>query len=110
MEIFSPSYLSLGAAPAIAVAPATVGWGSNFNIDSPNSNSIDSVVLISPASVTHHTDAGQRYIKIPIVSRTAGSLTVTAPANGNIAPPGYYMLFIVDSSGIPSVAKFIRMG
>ena len=100
----------MGALPTITTAPATVGWGSNFNIDSPNSNMIDSVVLISPASMTHHTDAGQRYIKIPIVSRTAASLTVTAPANANIAPPGYYLLFIVDSSGVPSVAKFIRVG
>lgn len=110
MEIFSPAYLSMGTAPLIAGSPATASWGSNFNIDSPNSNSIDSVVLITPASLTHHTDAGQRYIKIPIVSRTAARLTVAAPADGNIAPPGYYMLFIVNSSGIPSVAKFIQIG
>ena len=110
MEIYSPSYLSMGTRPTITTSPATVTWGTNFNIDSPNSNNIDSVVLISPASVTHHTDAGQRYIKIPIASRTATTLTVTTPANGNVAPPGYYMLFIVDSSGIPSVASFIRIG
>jgi Domain of unknown function (DUF1929) len=32
-----------------------------------------------------------------------GVLTVTAPPNGNIAPPGYYMLFLVNNSGVPSV-------
>ncbi len=110
MEIYSPAYLSKGTVSTISSSPGTAAWGTNFKIDSPDSNSIVSVVLISPVSVTHHTDAGQRYIKIPIVSRTAASLTVTAPANANIAPPGYYMLFIIDSDGVPSVAKFIRMG
>jgi hypothetical protein len=110
MEIFSPGYLSMGTAPIISASPPAAGWGTNFNIDSPDSNSIDSVVLIRPASVTHHTDSGQRYIKIPIVSRTAASLTVTAPANANIAPPGYYMLFIVNAERVPSVGKFIKIG
>jgi hypothetical protein len=110
MEIFSPAYLSMGALPAISASPTNAAWGINFNIDSPQSNSIDSVVLIRPASTTHHTDSGQRYIKIPIVSRTATSLTVTAPANANIAPPGYYMLFIVNAERIPSAGRFIRIG
>jgi PKD repeat protein len=39
----------------------------------------------------------------------AGSLNVTAPPNGNIAPPGYYMLFMLNSAGVPSVASFIRL-
>ena len=110
MEIFSPGYLSMGAVPTITAAAANAAWGTNFNIDSPDSNSIDSVVLIKPASVTHHTDSGQRYIKIPIVSRTAATLTVSAPANANIAPPGYYMLFIINTDRVPSVAKFIQIG
>ena len=100
----------MGAVPIITAAAANAAWGTNFNIDSPDSNSIDSVVLIRPASVTHHTDSGQRYIKIPIVSRTAATLTVSAPANANIAPPGYYMLFIINTDRVPSVAKFIQIG
>lgn len=110
MEIYSPSYLSMGTRPVITSAPAGAGWAGSFDIDTPDSSQIDSVVLIRPASITHHTDAGQRYIRIPILSRTAGRLTVSAPANGNIAPPGYYMLFIVDTNGIPSIARFIRIG
>ena len=38
-----------------------------------------------------------------------GTLTVTAPANTNIAPPGYYMLFIVNSAGVPSVAPILSL-
>jgi hypothetical protein len=66
-------------------------------------------VLVAPISVTHHTDAGQRYIKLPINSRTATTLETTAPANGNIAPPGFYMLFVVNNQGVPSEARFVAI-
>lgn len=56
-----------------------------------------------------HTDAEQRYIKLPITGHTATQLTVTAPASGTIAPPGFYMLFIVDNNGIPSEAAWIQI-
>lgn len=70
---------------------------------------INAVVLIAPIAVTHHTDAGQRYIKLPIHSRTATTVETVAPAHGNIAPPGFYMLFVVDNQGIPSEAKFVAI-
>jgi hypothetical protein len=59
--------------------------------------------------MTHHTDAGQRYIKLPITGRTPDRIHVGAPANGNIAPPGFYMLFILDAGGVPSVAHFVHL-
>ena len=42
-------------------------------------------------------------------SRGSGALTVTAPLNANLAPPGHYMLFIVNANGVPSVAKIVRV-
>ena len=39
----------------------------------------------------------------------AGTLTLTSPPNGTIAPPGYYMLFLLDSAGVPSKAQFIKL-
>jgi hypothetical protein len=109
MEIFSPAYLSMGARPAITNAPANVAYGASFDIDTPDASQIVSVALLRPASVTHHTDAGARYIKIPILSRTASRLTLRAPADGNIAPPGYYMAFIVNGNNVPSIARFVRL-
>jgi len=49
--------------------------------------------------------------RLVAVNFTAGSgvLNVTAPPDSNIAPPGYYMLFILNSSGIPSLAQFIQL-
>ncbi|SEA62125.1 galactose oxidase-like domain-containing protein [Nitrosospira multiformis] len=109
LELYSPGYLSLGARPVISTAPPSVTYGTTFSVETPQATSIGSVVLIAPISVTHHTDAGQRYIKLPINSRTATALETTAPANGNIAPPGFYMLFIVNNQGIPSEARFVAI-
>ena len=68
---------------------------------------IASVALIRPGTPTHAFDMDQRFVGL---SFTAGSgvLNVTAPPNGNIAPPGYYMLFVLNSAGVPSVARFVK--
>jgi hypothetical protein len=42
-------------------------------------------------------------------TRGSGAITVTAPLNANLAPPGPYMLFIVNASGVPSAAKIVKL-
>jgi hypothetical protein len=93
----------------ISNAPLAVTYASAFVIETPQAADINAVVLIAPISVTHHTDAGQRYIKLPIGSRTASTIETQAPAHGNIAPPGSYMLFVVDNQGVPSEARFVAI-
>lgn len=110
MEVFSPPYLSMGPRPMITAAPATVAYGAAFDIVTPDPSGVDSVVLIRPGAVTHHTDAGQRYVKLAIIGRTAAHVSVRAPANGNLAPPGFYMLFIVMANGVPSEAAWQQLG
>jgi hypothetical protein len=108
IEIFSPPYLFKGARPVITTAPATTSYGATMMVPTPDAARIESVALVKPGSVTHSFNADQRYV--PLSFTTSGTaLTVHAPANANLAPPGYYMLFIVDTNGIPSVAKFVRI-
>ena len=107
MELYSPSYLSLGIRPLVSNAPPAVTYASNFVIETSQAADINAVVLIAPIAVTHHTDAGQRYIKLPLHSRTATTIETKAPAHGNIAPPGYYMLFVVNHQDVPSEARFV---
>ena len=59
-------------------------------------------------AVTHAFDMDQRLVRMSFKVAT-GSLKITAPPNGNIAPPGYYMLFLINKQGVPSVAKFIHV-
>jgi hypothetical protein len=62
-----------------------------------------------PASVTHSVDFEQR--RIPLVfSASKKVLQATAPVDAAIAPPGYYMLFIIDNNGVPSVSKMVKLG
>jgi hypothetical protein len=106
-QLYSPPYLFKGARPTITAAPALVQYASSFQVTTPDASRIASVSLIRTPSVTHDFDQGQRFTFLNF-TQGSGVLNVQAPANGNLAPPGYYMLFIVDTSGVPSVASFVR--
>ena len=114
LEIYSPAYLFNGDGTAAlrpsitGVTAETVSYGSPFVVQTPDAADIASVVLVRPGTPTHAFDMDQRLVGL---SFTAGSgvLNVTAPPNGNIAPPGYYMLFVLNGAGVPSVARFVRV-
>jgi hypothetical protein len=44
-----------------------------------------------------------------VTHRGRTTLALDAPPDGRIAPPGYYMLFLVSADGVPSVARFVRL-
>lgn len=108
-EIFSPPYLFKGARPAISSAPGTLGYGQAFTISTPDAASISRVALVKAGAVTHSNNFDQRYVDCTF-SKGSGSLSATAPPNSNHAPPGWYMLFLVNSTGVPSVASWVRVG
>ena len=107
-EIYSPPYLFKGARPSITSAPPAIQYATNFTITTPDASRIATVSLIPLGAVTHAFNENQRYVPLSFTKGT-GTLTATAPANGNLAPPGPYMLFIVDTNGIPSVAAMTKM-
>ena len=107
-QIYSPPYLFNGAQPTISSAPTSVGYGQTVFVGTPNATSITKVSFIRVGSTTHTFDESQRYMPLTFSQATNG-LNVTMPANANIAPPGYYMLFILNSSGVPSVAKIMQI-
>ena len=106
-EIFSPPYLFKGARPNVLNAPDQVGYGSTFTVQTSDAASIASVSLIRPGAVTHGFDEDQRFLNLTFTA-AGDSLAIQAPANANLAPPGYYMLFLVNAKGVPSIASFIR--
>ncbi|MGC2322347.1 MAG: galactose oxidase-like domain-containing protein [Terriglobales bacterium] len=108
-EFYSPPYLFKGARPTITQAPAQISYGANFSVSTPDAASITSVVLIRNGGVTHFFDENTRYLPLSF-TQSSGGLTVTAPVDGRLAPPGYYMLFLVNSNGVPSVAPMLQVG
>jgi|GEM_PF-1384695 len=107
-ELYSPPYLFKGPRPTISDAPAVTTYGARFTVPTPDANRIKSVALVGLGAVTHTFDSDQRYVNLPFTV-SAGALTIQSPASPNLAPPSYYMLFIIDSSGVPSVAKVIKV-
>jgi hypothetical protein len=108
VDIYSPPYLFKGPRPAITGAPAQVGYGASFDIASPDAADITRVALIKPGSVTHSVNMDQRYVDMSYTIGD-GTVTATAPTSGNVAPPGYYMLVVVNSAGVPSIAEWVQL-
>jgi hypothetical protein len=109
-EIFSPPYLFAGARPTISSAPTTVGYNQQFTISTPDFASIGRVALVKAGAVTHSNNFDQRYVDLTYQPNGSGGLTATSPPDSNHAPPGWYMLFILNSSGVPSVASWVQVG
>jgi hypothetical protein len=111
IEIYRPPYLSAGARPGISGAPTQLTYGQPFQISTPSSaqaGSIEWCSLIRPGATTHSFDMEQRLVDVPFTVSGA-ALNATMPANRNLAPPGYYMLFISNRSKIPSVARWVQV-
>jgi Domain of unknown function (DUF1929)/Glyoxal oxidase N-terminus/PKD domain/Abnormal spindle-like microcephaly-assoc'd, ASPM-SPD-2-Hydin len=113
MEIYSPPYLfnpdgSLATRPSITGAPGGFSYGDVFQVQTPDAANISSVVLMRNGSSTHSFDMDQRMVGLSFTAGS-GSLTVTGPPTSNIAPPGYYMMFLLNNAGVPSVAAMVQV-
>ena len=117
LEIYQPAYLFTtdtngnpvpATRPVIAGAPVGITYGGTFTVQTPDAANISSIALIRASAVTHAFDMDQRMVGLSFAAGQ-GSLTVTGPPSSNIAPPGYYLLFLINSSGVPSVASFVQV-
>jgi hypothetical protein len=107
-ELFKPPYLLRGARPEVTSAPAEVGYGTQFRILTPQAAAITQVSFIRLGATTHAFDENQRFQRLTFTADATG-LTVTAPSSSNRAPPGHYMVFVLNAAEVPSVARIIRI-
>lgn len=118
MERYEPPYLfnpdgSYAIRPQIVSSPASVTYGQSFSVQTDSSN-IAYVEIMKNGSSTHSFDMEQRLVGLHY-TQSGGTLTVTAPpttdggSGSGIAPPGYYMLFLMDSFGVPSMSTQIQV-
>ena len=108
MQMYSPGYLFKGPRPTITSLPGQATMGSTVELVTPQAADIAKVSLVSLGSITHAADWNQRFVDLPF-TRTGNTLVVGTPASANIAPANHYMVFAVDSSGVPSMAKIIQL-
>jgi hypothetical protein len=112
-ELWSPPYLfedrcEPRARPILASAPAAVAYGAEFFAGARGR--IAAATLVAPGADTHNTDMSQRVVPLAAPVAQAGGVRLRAPETPDLAPPGYYMLFLLDERGTPSVARFVHLG
>ena len=109
MEVYSPDYLSRGPRSVITDAPASVTYGQGFPIHLLEPGDISSVAFIRLSAVTHCFNMGQRFVALDFATGDPDGFQITAPADANLAPPGHYMLFVMDGNGVPAVAPIVQL-
>jgi hypothetical protein len=107
-QIYSPSYLFNGARPTITSVPSSATYGSTISVSTPDASSISAVNLVSLGTDTHQMDMNQHFVPLSFTAGD-GTLNVTMPSSAADAPPGHYMLFILNQSGTPAIAPIIGL-
>jgi hypothetical protein len=108
IDFYSPPYLFQGPRPEITSAPSQVDYGASFDI-AASGPAVGSAVLMAPGATTHAVQMNSRRVELAVTATPTG-FTATAPASADLAPPGWYMLFVVTPDGIPSVATWVHVG
>jgi hypothetical protein len=114
-QVFNPPYLfnadgSPAARPTITSASSTLSYGQSFTVQTPDAGSAMRGTLIRLSSVTHAFNMSQLIYHLALTTTGGTSVSATAPPNANLAPPGPYMLFLINGSGVPSEAKIVMVG
>ena len=109
IETFEPDYFGRPDRPQIVALPGLIAYGDSFDVDTPDTASIGKIALIRTGSVTHSYNSDQRYIRLDFTRTGNSRLRAIAPPTGQVAPPGYYLLFLINNAGIPSVGRFLRI-
>ncbi|MEU3065171.1 galactose oxidase-like domain-containing protein [Streptomyces subrutilus] len=111
IELYEPAYLHRGARPALDRVPAgELGHDRAFEVTSSTPGDVARAVLLAPSTVTHSVNTSQRHLELRITGRRGGTIGLRTPPSPADAPPGYYMLFLLDGKGVPSVARWVKLG
>ena len=109
LEVYSPPYLFAGPRPVIAGVAPEWTYGQTVAISSPQAGAIKWVSIVRNGVTTHAFDNCQRLVDLDIAGQAGGTITARVPAQSTLAPPGWYMLFLVDTAGVPSVSRWVHL-
>jgi len=111
-EILSPPYLfdpdgSLAKRPQIQSAPATASLGTSISVTT--TGPVASFVLMRLSAITHTVNNDQRRIPLQATLLSNSTYSLAIPSDPGIVLPGYYMLFALNSSGVPSISTTLQI-
>ena len=113
-QIYSPPYLyaadgTLAPRPRISSAPSGHGDGQAHTVEAAAARAVRRGANNRLSSVTHAFNQSQLAYPLTFTATGATTLRAAGPANANLAPPGPYMLFLVNDQGVPSQAKIVTV-
>ena len=113
-EVYYPPYLytaggALAPRPGVQSAPTAIDIGETFAVDLASTQSVARVVMIKTASVTHSWNMEQRFVELTF-QQNGNQLIAQAPTHAADAPPGFYMLFVINAAGTPSIGRIAKVG
>ena len=109
IEVFSPPYLFKGPRPAFTLARDHAKHGAKLKATTPDPSALREINLVRPTATTHASNAEQRLLDVPFTATAANRVELALPSNPNLAPPGWYMVFAVNTGGVPSVGRWLRL-
>ncbi|MGE3288356.1 MAG: galactose oxidase-like domain-containing protein [Pseudonocardia sp.] len=115
-ELFNPPYLYRGTRPHIDAVQSGFAWGENVSLITRDAPEITKVFLMRMPSTQHVMDNDTRTLELTFAQTGPNAISVDVPADGNVAPPGFYYLFVNrgsdrdPSAAVPSVARIVRVG
>ncbi|PCJ12627.1 MAG: hypothetical protein COB04_17470 [Gammaproteobacteria bacterium] len=112
VQIFSPPYLfdqaGLATRPSLLLTNISYTYGDPISFDVGSSDTISRVTLIKSGAVTHSFNSEQRFYELAF-NKTNNTITGTLPSSSSILTPGYYLLFVINDQGTPSVGRLITL-
>ncbi|WP_152683849.1 galactose oxidase-like domain-containing protein, partial [Pseudarthrobacter siccitolerans] len=111
IEIYRPDYMAAGDRPRITAATSkSLGLGStNVEITVESTAEIERVALVRCSSATHSINSDQRYVTLDFRRQGHSKLQLLMPGSASVAPPGPYMLFLLDLRGTASEAVMVTV-
>ncbi|MCM2427580.1 galactose oxidase early set domain-containing protein [Streptomyces sp. RKAG337] len=91
------------------VPRAAQRYASTFQVATTTPGRVSKAVLVAPITSTHSVDTSQRRLELPIASRSGNNLVLRTPQSAKDAPPGFYMVFLLDDKGVPSTAQWVQL-
>ena len=108
IEMYWPPYLFHAARPSLRLDRGTAALGGT--VEATVSSGVHDITMMRPSACTHSCDNEQRLLDVSFDPGAANSITLHMPANADLAPPGWYLIFALDHHGVPSVGQWLRLG
>ncbi|MFI7601683.1 galactose oxidase-like domain-containing protein [Actinoplanes sp. NPDC049681] len=109
IEVYWPPYLFAGERPACVPSRTELDHGGSLTVATPDPDGVASACLMRPGATTHSMDGEQRLVDLPHRVAGPGELVLDLPSSPGIAPPGWYLLFLVGAAGVPSPGSWVHL-